>query len=90
MKARNDHYLIAMASIFVGLPLLLWAIGDTPARTFLKEAISITVLLAFNLMLGLFLLTGRNSRAAAHLTRRSAVKIHKSLPGFHGTKKLQN
>lgn len=79
----KQGYLVSAAAIFIGLPLLLWAMGEAPTRTVLKEAISVGTLLAFSLMLGLFFLTGRNPSAAEHLTARMAVKIHKWI-GYFG------
>ncbi len=75
--SERRNYLVAVAFVFIGLPLLLWAMGDAPTRTILKEAISVGNLLAFSLTLGLLFLTGRNSNAVEHLTLRSTVKIHK-------------
>ena len=39
---------------FLALPLLFWALGDVPRRTFLKEIISILTIVAYFLMLGQF------------------------------------
>ncbi len=81
--SERGNYLVAVALIFMGLPLLLWATGDAPTRTILKEVISVGSLLAFSLMLGLLFLTGRNTNAVEHLTLRSTVKIHKWI-GYSG------
>ncbi len=81
--SERDNYLVAVTALFVGLPLLLWTMGDAPTRTILKELISLGSLLAFSLMLGLMFLTGRNTNAVEHLTRHSTVKIHKWI-GYSG------
>ena len=59
---------IAAILIFIGLPILFWALGDIPRRTNLKEAISLLTLVSFSLMLMQFYL--------ARPTRK-VIKEHK-------------
>ncbi len=65
MKTYNR---LAGILFFLALPLLFWALGDTPRRSFLKEIISILTLLAYFLMLGQFFLSRGN---------RGMLKPHK-------------
>jgi len=39
---------IAAVLVFIGLPILFWALGDVPKRIVLKEALSILTLVAFS------------------------------------------
>ena len=52
--------IIAALAVFIGLPLLLYALGDAPRRSVLKESISILTLLAFSMMLGQYFLARSN------------------------------
>ncbi|RMF88662.1 MAG: hypothetical protein D6741_18860, partial [Planctomycetota bacterium] len=71
------HWLIVWsAAWFVGLPLLFYYLGDVPARTVLKEAISLTTLLAFSLMLGQFYLARSNMRVIELFDLRRVKKLH--------------
>ncbi len=76
---RPKDYLIPAAQIFVGVPLLLWAVGDFPRRTVLKEALSLLFILAFCQMLGQFFLARGNTRAVKSLNMSTAVKFHKAI-----------
>jgi len=53
---------IAAILIFIGLPVLFWALGDVPKRTTLKETLSLITLIAFSMMLAQFYLA-RSNRA---------------------------
>ena len=64
-------------AVFIGLPLLFYALGDTPRRTYLKEGLSIVTLIAFSVMLGQFFLA-RSNKAMLELFNAPVVqKVHK-------------
>ncbi len=75
-KTRTGYFL-QTAVIFVGLPLLMWSMGDAPTETKLKETIFLSVLASFSLMLGLMFLTARNLRAGRQFTASTVIKLHK-------------
>lgn len=71
--------MIPAAAIFIGLPLLLWALGDFPRRTLLKESLSLLFILAFCMMIGQFFLSRGNRSAVQSLRMSTVVKFHKVL-----------
>ena len=73
----KKNYLIPATVVFIGLPLLLWAVGDFPRRTVLKESLSLLVILAFCQMLGLFFLARGNTSAVKSLKMKTVVTFHK-------------
>jgi len=73
----QKNYLIQATAIFIGLPLLLWALGDFPRRTVFKESLSIIFILAFCQMLGLFFLSRSNKIAVKSFRMGKIVKYHK-------------
>lgn len=83
MEKRIQTYnLIAAILIFIGMPSLLYALGDFPRGTFLKETISMLTLLAFSMMMGQFFLA-RSNRAMLKVHKTSSIlKIHKFIGYF--------
>ena len=80
MKELIDKYnLIPKTIIFIGFPILFWAVGDFPRRTTLKETISIITLLAFSLMVGQFFLTRGYRAIHKELKMSNLNKIHKAI-----------
>lgn len=78
MKQRNARtYLVPAMLVFIGLPLLLWATGDFPRRTLLKESLSVLTLVAFSLTLGQFPLARINGGAVMALGAARVVRYHK-------------
>ena len=78
MKLSAQTYaIIAGLAVFVGLPLLLYALGDAPRRTILKEGISIATLLAFTMMLGQFFLARSNQTLLSLFKPPQIQKVHK-------------
>ena len=73
----QKNYLIQTTALFIGLPLLLWALGDFPRRTVFKESLSIIFILAFCQMLGLFFLSRSNKNAVKSFRMGKVVKYHK-------------
>lgn len=63
--------------VFIGLPVLFWALGDIPWRTNLKEAISILTLVAFSMMLGQFYLARSNRQILKEHKMSKVINWHK-------------
>lgn len=78
MKLTARTYaIIAALAVFIGLPLLFYALGDAPRRSVLKEALSILTLLAFSLMLGQFFLARSNETIVGLFNPRQLQRVHK-------------
>lgn len=75
----NKYNLIPKIIVFIGLPILFWALGDFPRRTTLKESFSIITLLAFSLMIGQFFLTQGYRAIHKELKMSNLNKIHKAI-----------
>jgi len=73
----KKRILVSIAAIFIGLPLLFWAVGDVPRRTVLKESLSLLTLLAFCLMLAQFFLARTSRGLLKDLKMGTVIKIHK-------------
>ncbi|MBY4893586.1 ferric reductase-like transmembrane domain-containing protein [Rhodobacteraceae bacterium N5(2021)] len=69
--------ILAALAIFVGLPVLFYALGDAPRRTLLKEAISISTLFAFAAMLGQFFMARSNTWLLSVFKPPQIQKVHK-------------
>jgi predicted ferric reductase len=74
IKAYNR---IVSILVFIGLPLLFWALGDIPRRSTLKEAISVLTLVAFSLMLGQFYLARSNRQILKEHKMNKVINWHK-------------
>ncbi|SFT01544.1 Ferric reductase like transmembrane component [Sulfitobacter marinus] len=68
--------LVALA-IFVGLPLMFYAFGETPRRSLLKEVISVATLLAFTALLGQFFMARSNTWLLSVFKPVQIQKVHK-------------
>ncbi|WP_404308686.1 ferric reductase-like transmembrane domain-containing protein [Neorhodopirellula lusitana] len=78
MKVNGKTAAIASGSaVFIGLPLLLYATGDAPRRSVLKESLSVLTLLAFSLMLSQFFLARSNVTLMALFKPRQIQSFHK-------------
>jgi predicted ferric reductase len=62
---------------FAGMPLLIWAMGNLPARTMLKESLSVMTILAFCQMIGQFFWARTNRSAVSGLKMSMVLKYHK-------------
>ncbi len=76
LTAKSATILTAIA-VFVGLPLMFYALGDAPRRTVLKEVISIATLLAFAAMLGQFFMARSNTWLLSVFKPPQIQKVHK-------------
>ena len=80
MKLDTRTVLLSAALLaFIVLPLCIYALGDVPRRSALKESISVITLLAFFLMLGQFFLARSNEAVISHFKRRNIQLFHKYL-----------
>lgn len=68
-----------LIATFIVLPIFLYATGDFPTRTLLKESISILVILSFSLMLAQFFLVRTNRRMLSGYSMGRVITIHKVL-----------
>lgn len=68
---------LQILSFFISMPLLIWAAGNYPQRTLLKESLSVTTILAFSLMIGLFYLTRTNRVAVKKISFSKLLSWHK-------------
>ncbi|MEB8386953.1 ferric reductase-like transmembrane domain-containing protein [Rhodobacteraceae bacterium KMM 6894] len=69
--------IVGALAIFVGLPLLLYALGDAPRRNVLKEGLSLLTFLAFTMMLGQFFLARSNTTLLQLFKPPQIQKVHK-------------
>ncbi|MDX2472901.1 MAG: ferric reductase-like transmembrane domain-containing protein [Candidatus Krumholzibacteria bacterium] len=69
--------LVTVLAVFIGLPMLLYVLGDAPRRSLLKETISVLTLLSFSLMLGQFFLARSNEVLLELFRPRQIQKVHK-------------
>lgn len=77
MKNSAKKYIVTALLLFVALPMLLFYVGDIPARSILKDSISILTIIAFSLMLQQFFLS-RHFKPTADSFRLSQIStIHK-------------
>lgn len=80
MEKRIKFYnRLAIIIVFIALPLLFYALGDFPRRSFLKEIIAVITVLAFFTMLLQFYLSRLN---------RNVLKNHKMSKVIHWHKVL--
>lgn len=78
MERTARIFMITTAlTVFIGLPLLLYALGDTPRRSVLKEAISLLTLMAFTMMLGQYFLARSNILLLSLFKPLQIQKFHK-------------
>ena len=65
--------------MFVGLPMLIYALGDFPRRTLLKETISVLTIVSFFIMLMQFYLSRANNAMLKGHKMVRVIKWHKVL-----------
>ncbi len=63
--------------VFLGLPLLFYALGDFPRRSVLKEIISVLTLVSFSIMLSMFFMTRANKRILNGHKMGHVNKLHR-------------
>jgi len=78
----RTYYLIVAILVFIGMPVLIYALGDFPRRSILKEVLSVLTLLAFSFMLSQFYLARSNNYMLKVYKMASVVKVHKFIGYF--------
>lgn len=73
----KKYHVAAAITVFVALPLLLYATGDFPRRSALKESISVVTLVSFFLMLGQFFLARSNKNVIGQYRLSRVLLTHK-------------
>ncbi|WP_096433713.1 ferric reductase-like transmembrane domain-containing protein [Labilibaculum antarcticum] len=71
--------IIAAVFIFLGLPILFLGLGNYPARSILKEGISLLTIIAFCMMLAQFYLARSNKNILKDHKMSKVLKLHKYL-----------
>ena len=83
MEKRLQIYNVTGAIlIFVGIPLLIYALGEFPRRSILKEIISLLQIMAISFMLAQFFLARGNKAILSVHNMSSVLKIHKFIGYF--------
>lgn len=78
MKNQRLKFGFLSASIlFIGLPVFLYATGDFPRRSLLKETISILTILSFCLLLAQFFVVRSNKDLLGGYNMGKVIKLHK-------------
>ncbi|MFA9390970.1 MAG: ferric reductase-like transmembrane domain-containing protein [Prolixibacteraceae bacterium] len=81
-KRLRIYNVIGAIVVFVGIPVLLYTLGEYPRRSILKETISLMTILAFSLMLLQFFLARSNNYLLKVHKMASVVKVHKFIGYF--------
>lgn len=77
---KNTHYIkkfLLLAFTFIGIPILLYGLGDFPKRELFKEILSLTTILGFTLLLSQFFSTRMNKKLVKTIRMVNVLKIHK-------------
>lgn len=70
---------VQVLAAFVIMPITIWTVGSFPARSVLKDTLSLTTILAFSLTIALFYLARPNRYVASRIKMSSLVRTHKAL-----------
>ena len=73
----KSNFFIQSVLAFIGMPPFIWALGSLPARSFLKESLSIMTILAFCQIIGQFFWSRANRYAAKDLKISRMISLHK-------------
>ena len=76
-KQLRKYNIILAIAVFIGLPILFWALGDFPRRSSFKEFLSVITLLSFSLMIGQFFLARSNKKILKAHKMSQVLKYHK-------------
>jgi predicted ferric reductase len=63
--------------IFVGIPILIWALNNLSYRSLFKESLSVLTILVFCLMIGMFFCSRLNPYAVKKVKMAKVIKFHK-------------
>ncbi|MBU1565123.1 MAG: ferric reductase-like transmembrane domain-containing protein [Proteobacteria bacterium] len=70
---------LSLTLIFIGVRMLIYAAGDFPRRTYLKESISILTLVAFCQMFAQFFIARSTNALLSDCRLSTVLKIHKAI-----------
>lgn len=73
---------ISFSVVFIGLPILLFCLGNFPPRAVFKNTISLVTLLAFSLILGQFFLSRTNNFTKKIHKFKNVIALHKAIGYF--------
>lgn len=76
-KQIRRYNTIAAILVFIGLPVLLVATGETQSRSLLKDAISYLTILSFCMMLAQFFLARSNKKTLKGHKMSKVINVHK-------------
>lgn len=79
---QNILQLTSLIIVFIGIPLVLYYLGDFPQRNVLMEAISITTILAFSLLISQFFSSRLNYSLMKKIRMVKLLAIHKFIGYF--------
>lgn len=83
MKTQSYIFkLSALLITFIGVPLILYFLGNFPRRTALMETISIVNILAFSLLLSQFFTSRLNKKLIKQIRMVNVLAIHKFIGYF--------
>lgn len=68
--------LVPVLVVFIGGPSILYAMGDFPRRRFLFEALSLTTILGFSILISQFFLSRSNKKLVQSIRMANVIKIH--------------
>ena len=77
---KNEGYiknLVPLMIAFIGVPVLLYTLGDFPRRNYLMETLSITTILGFTILMSQFFLSRINKKLVKDIRMVNVLKIHK-------------
>ncbi len=77
MEHIKNNVQLQILGFFIAMPLMIWAVGNYPQRTLLKDSLSVTTILAFSLMIGLFYLARTNRAAVKKIGLLKLLGWHK-------------
>ena len=78
----KNNVQLQILTVFICLPLFIWAAGNSPQRTLLKESLSVITILTFSLMIGLFYLARPNRTAVKKIGVIKLLSWHKIVGYF--------
>lgn len=76
-KESNIFKLLPLIITFIGVPLLLWVLGEFPKRNILMESLSLLTILGFTLLLSQFFFSRINKSLVKDIRMVNVLKIHK-------------
>jgi len=76
-NTANIFKFIGLAIAFIGVPILLYYLGDFPRRTLLMETLSLITIIGFTLLLSQFFSTRMNKKLVKKVKMVNVLNIHK-------------